>query len=52
MFLAAEKLHANDGLAIGLIDGIAEDPLAEAARRIATLATSDTHTGATGSGIR
>ena len=27
MFLAAEKLNANDALRIGLIDGIEEDPL-------------------------
>lgn len=42
MFVAAEKLYAKEALSIGLIDGIAEDPCAEAVRRIATLATSDT----------
>jgi len=46
MFLAAEKLHAKNALAIGLIDGIAEDPVAEAAHRIASLANSNTHTDA------
>ena len=34
MFAAAEKIHAQQALSIGLIDGIAEDPVAEAARRI------------------
>ena len=34
MLVAAEKLHARDALAIGLIDAIADDPVAEAARRI------------------
>jgi enoyl-CoA hydratase/carnithine racemase len=28
MFLAAEKLHAGDALLYGLIDAIAEDPIA------------------------
>jgi enoyl-CoA hydratase/carnithine racemase len=32
--LVAEKLHAKDALAIGLIDATADDPVAEAARRI------------------
>jgi enoyl-CoA hydratase len=35
MLVAAEKLHAKDALALGLIDAIAEDPLAEVARQIA-----------------
>ncbi len=34
MFVAAEKLHAKDALRIGLIDAVAEDAVAEAARRI------------------
>ena len=34
MFVAAEKIGAQRALQIGLIDGIAEDPVAEAVRRI------------------
>ena len=34
IFVAAEKIHAQQALSIGLIDAIAEDPVAEAARRI------------------
>jgi enoyl-CoA hydratase len=34
MFLTAEKLHAKQALAIGLIDGIADNPVSEALRRI------------------
>ena len=34
MFVAAEKLHAAEALRIGLVDAVAEDPLAEALRRI------------------
>ena len=34
MLVAAEKLHARDALAIGLIDAIVDDPVAEAVRRI------------------
>ena len=34
-FVAAEKIRADRGLAIGLIDAIAEDPVAAAMRRIA-----------------
>jgi enoyl-CoA hydratase/carnithine racemase len=30
MFLAAEKLHARDALRCGLVDAIADDPLAAA----------------------
>jgi enoyl-CoA hydratase/carnithine racemase len=37
MFLAAEKLHASDALRYGLIDTVAEDPVAEAARRLISL---------------
>ena len=34
MFVAAEKLSASDALRIGLVDAIADDPVAEAIRRI------------------
>ena len=34
MLIAAEKLHAREAMAIGLIDAIADDPVAEAVRRI------------------
>ena len=34
MFLAAEKIHAAEALRIGLVDAVAEDPVAEAVRRI------------------
>lgn len=34
MLVAAEKLHAKHALALGLIDAIADDPSAEAVRRI------------------
>ena len=34
MLVAAEKIHAKQALALGLIDAIAEDPVAEAARQI------------------
>jgi enoyl-CoA hydratase/carnithine racemase len=37
MFVAAEKLHAQPARSIGLIDAIAEDPVAEASRRIQLL---------------
>jgi enoyl-CoA hydratase/carnithine racemase len=37
MFVAAEKLHAQQARSIGLIDAIAEDPVAEASRRIQLL---------------
>ena len=40
MFLAAEKLHALQALRAGLIDDIAEDPIAEAAKRIVTTRAS------------
>ena len=33
MFVAAEKVSAENALSIGLIDAISEDPVAEAARR-------------------
>jgi enoyl-CoA hydratase/carnithine racemase len=34
MFIAAEKITAPHALRIGLVDAVAEDPVAEAARRI------------------
>jgi enoyl-CoA hydratase/carnithine racemase len=34
MFVAAEKLHARDALRHGLVDGLADDPVAEAVERI------------------
>lgn len=36
MFVAAEKVHAGDALHLGLVDAVAEDPVAEAARQILT----------------
>jgi enoyl-CoA hydratase/carnithine racemase len=32
MFVAAEKIHAQEALRIGLVNEIADDPVAEAAR--------------------
>jgi len=40
MFLAAEKLHANQALGIGLVDAVADDPVSEALRRIRTLSAN------------
>ena len=34
MFVAAEKVSARNALSIGLVDAVAEDPVAEAIRRI------------------
>ena len=34
MFVAAEKVSASNALSIGLVDAVAEDPVAEAIRRI------------------
>ncbi|HWY20102.1 MAG TPA: enoyl-CoA hydratase/isomerase family protein [Candidatus Acidoferrum sp.] len=34
MFVAAEKVHAERALAIGLVEAVVEDPVAEALRRI------------------
>lgn len=34
MFIEAEKVHAIEALRVGLVDAIAEDPIAEAMRRI------------------
>jgi len=45
MLIAAEKLHARDALAIGLIDAIADDPVAEAVRRIRNNENAASHTG-------
>jgi enoyl-CoA hydratase/carnithine racemase len=36
MFVAAERVHARDALRCGLVDAVAEDPVAEAARQIQT----------------
>jgi enoyl-CoA hydratase/carnithine racemase len=36
IFVAAEKLHARQALACGLVDTVAEDPLSETARQIQT----------------
>jgi enoyl-CoA hydratase/carnithine racemase len=37
MFVAAEKIHARQAQGIGLVDAIAEDPVAEASRRMRLL---------------
>jgi enoyl-CoA hydratase/carnithine racemase len=37
MFVAAEKLHAQDALAVGLVDAVVNDPLAAAVERCAVL---------------
>jgi enoyl-CoA hydratase/carnithine racemase len=34
MFVAAEKIHAQAALRLGLVEAIADDPLVEAVRRI------------------
>jgi enoyl-CoA hydratase/carnithine racemase len=34
MFLAAEKIYARDAVNIGLVETVAEDPVAEALQRI------------------
>lgn len=36
MFVTAEKVHAKDALRYGLVNAVAEDPVAEAARQILT----------------
>ena len=46
LFLTAEKIHAPEALAIGLVDAIAEDPAAEAARRIQRHGKPTLETGA------
>jgi enoyl-CoA hydratase/carnithine racemase len=42
LFVAAEKIHARDALSIGLVDAIADDPIAEAVRRIQERMPADT----------
>jgi len=42
LFVAAEKVSAAQALRIGLIDGIAEDPIAEACRRISVNSSNRT----------
>jgi len=37
MFVAAEKIHAQDALRCGLVEAVAEDPVAEAIKRILVL---------------
>jgi enoyl-CoA hydratase/carnithine racemase len=37
MFVTAQKVHAADAMRCGLVDGLAEDPIAEAAKRISSL---------------
>jgi enoyl-CoA hydratase len=41
MLVAAEKVSANAALAIGLVDAVADDPVAEALRAITALATDE-----------
>jgi enoyl-CoA hydratase/carnithine racemase len=41
MFLAAEKIHATEAFRIGLVDAVADDPLAEAAMRMSRFAPFD-----------
>jgi enoyl-CoA hydratase/carnithine racemase len=36
MFVAAEKINADEALRLGLLDAVAEDPIREAVRRIKT----------------
>jgi len=40
MFVAAEKLTAQQGVGIGLIDAVAADPIAEAVHRIRSSASA------------
>jgi enoyl-CoA hydratase/carnithine racemase len=44
IFVTAEKIHGRNALRYGLVDGLAEDPLAEAARRINSLPAVGTFT--------
>lgn len=39
MFVAAEQITADDALTIGLVDAVADDPVAEASRRICAACT-------------
>jgi enoyl-CoA hydratase/carnithine racemase len=41
LFVTAEKIHAREALGIGLVDAIAEDPVAEAGRRIQNCISAD-----------
>jgi len=43
MFVAAEKVGARDALRYGLVDAVAEDPVAEAARQIRMRTASSRH---------
>ena len=45
MLVAAEKLDAREAMALGLIDAIADDPVAEAVRRIKNNGHAVSHTG-------
>jgi enoyl-CoA hydratase/carnithine racemase len=40
MFVSAKKLHAAEALELGLVDGVAEDPLADAVFQIEAAACS------------
>jgi enoyl-CoA hydratase/carnithine racemase len=42
MFVTAEKVHAADALRYGLVDGLAEDPITEAAKHIHSLPAAST----------
>ncbi len=50
MFVAAEKIHARDALRCGLVEAVAEDPVAEAMRRILVL-MGDPPTGQSGANV-
>jgi enoyl-CoA hydratase/carnithine racemase len=52
MFIAAEKLHAQDAFGIGLVDAVVEDPVAEARRGIQNAAPSEDHVRATPSALQ
>jgi enoyl-CoA hydratase len=41
LFVAAEKIHAREALVIGLVNAIADDPVAEATRRIENCSSAD-----------
>jgi enoyl-CoA hydratase len=41
LFVLTEKIHARDALSIGLVNAIADDPIADAARRIQNCAAPD-----------
>jgi len=44
MLVAAEKLHANEALKMGLVDTLAKDPVEEATRRIQASSSFDPRT--------